>query len=93
MLARRRISSTLDGIIVSLVKKQQCPACRAHTQAFFHSLFLEANHNGSVIDCNVVIIDETNPAERTIRQMYWINKLETMHPLGLKIENEPKMYE
>ena len=42
---------------------------RAHTQAFFHAQFLEGKHNGLVSDCDIVIIDKTNPAEPTIREM------------------------
>ena len=65
----------------------------AHTQAFFHAHFLEGKRNGLVSDCDIVIIDKTNPGETTIREMYWLNELKTMHPLGLNIENESEMYE
>jgi hypothetical protein len=39
---------------------------KAHTQAFFHSPFLGEKHNGLMNDCDIVIIDKTNPVEPTI---------------------------
>jgi hypothetical protein len=44
-------------------------------------------------DCDTVIIDKTNPAEPTIREMSWINRLNTMHRSGLNIEQECQVYE
>ena len=44
-------------------------------------------------DCDIVIIDKTNPAEPTIREMYWINRLMTMYPSGLNIEQDSEVYE
>ena len=37
---------------------------RAHTQILFHSHFLGEKHNGLVSNCDIVIIDKTNPASR-----------------------------
>ena len=34
-----------------------------------------------------------NPAEPTIKEMYWISRLKTMYPSGLNIDNESEMYE
>ena len=53
--------------------QKKAMSSRADTQAFFHSHFLEGKHNGLVSDCNIVIINKTNPAEPAIREMYWIN--------------------
>ena len=66
---------------------------KAHTQAFFHSHFLGEKHNGLMNDCDIVIIDKTNPAEPTIRETYWINRLMTMYPSGLNIEQDSEVYE
>ena len=66
---------------------------RAHTQAFFHSHFLSEKHHGLINDCNIVIIDKTNRAEPTIREMYWINRLQAIHPSGLNIEKEFEMHQ
>ena len=43
---------------------------RIHAQRYFHSHFLQENHNGLITDCDIVIIDKTDPAEPTIREMY-----------------------
>lgn len=43
---------------------------RAHMQILFHSHFLGEKHNGLVSNCDIVIIDNTNPAEPTIREIY-----------------------
>jgi hypothetical protein len=42
---------------------------KAHTQAFFHWHFLGEKHNALMNDCDIVIIDKTNPAEPTIREI------------------------
>lgn len=60
----------------------------SHTQVFFHQHFLEANHNGLVNDCEITLIDKTDPAEPTIREAYWIERLKTIYPLGLNIQLE-----
>ena len=44
--------------------------------------------NGVIIDRDIVIIDKTDPAEPTVRKMYWINRLKTRYPLGLNMDNE-----
>ena len=68
---------------------------RSHTQRYLHAHFLQENHNGLIIDCDILIIDcdiliidKTDPAEPTVREMYWINRLKTMYPLGLNMNNE-----
>jgi hypothetical protein len=40
---------------------------KAHTQAFFHSHFLGEKHNGLMNDCDIVIIDKTNPQNLLLR--------------------------
>ena len=37
----------------------------SHTQRYFHSHFLQENHNGLITDCDIVIIDKTDPAKPT----------------------------
>ena len=59
----------------------------AYTQMFFHQHFLGNGHNGLISDCEIVLIDKTDPAEPTRREAFWISKLKTMHPSGLNIEN------
>ena len=59
-----------------------------HTQRYLHSHFLQENHNGLITDCDIVIIDKTDPAEPTVRENYWINRLRAMYPLGLNVNNE-----
>jgi hypothetical protein len=44
-------------------------------------------------DCDKVIINKTNPAEPTISETYWINRLMTMYPSGLNIEQDSEVYE
>jgi hypothetical protein len=66
---------------------------KAHTQAFFHAHFFGGKHNGLMNDCDIVIIDKTNPAEPTIRETYWINRPMTMYPSGLNIEQDSEVYE
>ena len=61
---------------------------RSHTQSYLHSHFLQENHDGLITDCDIVIIDKTDPAEPTVRENYWINRLRTMYPLGLNVNNE-----
>jgi hypothetical protein len=63
---------------------------KAHKQAFFHAHFLGEKHNGLMNDCDIVIIDKTNAAEPTIKETYWINRLMTMYPSGLNIEQDVK---
>ena len=43
---------------------------KAHKQALFHSQFVGEKHNGLMNDCDIVIIDKTNPAEPTILGKY-----------------------
>ena len=47
--------------------------------------------NDEIVD--IVIVDKTDPAKTAIREMYWINRLKTMYPSGLNIDNESEMYE
>ena len=44
-----------------------------------------------MIDCDIVTIDKTNPAEPTIRETYWINRLMTMYSPGLNIEQDSEV--
>ena len=37
----------------------------AYTQLFFHQYFLGNGHNGLISDCEIVLIDKTDPAEPT----------------------------
>ena len=60
----------------------------AYTQMFFHQHFFGNGHDGLISDCEIVLIDKTDPADRPTRlEAFWISKLKTMHPLGLNIEN------
>ena len=79
LLVRRRINSDLDGVIIKLVKRKKRSLIRIHTKRYFHS--------GLIIDCDVIIyIDKTDPAEPTIREMYWMNTLKTMYSSSFSME-------
>ena len=80
----------MDGIIINFAKEKRCPTKLIPN--LFHSHFLGEKHNGLMNDCDIVIIDKTNPAEQTIREKYWINRLKPMHPSGLNIEQESEVY-
>ena len=60
----------------------------SHTQRYFHSHFLQESHNGLITDCDIVIIDKTDPAKPTVRENYCVNRLKTMYPSGLNTDSE-----
>ena len=56
-------------------------------QNYFHQHFLGEDHNGLQEDCEITIIDKTDPTDPTKREFFWIRMLKTLSPLGLNIED------
>ena len=61
---------------------QKCP------QISFHKHFLQSDHNGLEADCEIRLIDKTNPHSPTTRESFWIETLNTLHPQGLNRNDE-----
>ena len=45
------------------------------------------HHNGSVVDCVVTLIDETDASHPQKPEKFWIELLEMMTPKGFNVEN------
>ena len=69
-------------------KKDNRKALRGehHMQAFFHSHFSEEGHYGFEEDCEITIIDKTDPSQPLRRESYWRDRLRTLLPDGLNTE-------
>ena len=50
------------------------------------SHFFDFEHNGSIDDLYVQIIDHCDPNDKEIRESFWIETFQTMHPYGLNFE-------
>ena len=55
-------------------------------QKYFHDHFLSEGHNGLIDDVEIVFIDKTDPSDPTRREEFWRNKLKTLAPYGLNVE-------
>ena len=64
--------------VIKPIKRQHCLTEFIHKGIFIHTRKLCL-----ITDCDIVITDKTDPAEPRTREMYWINRLKTMYPLGL----------
>ena len=53
---------------------------------YFHDHFLSEGHNGLINDAEIVFIDKTHPSGPTRREEFWRNKLKTLEPYGLNVE-------
>ena len=51
-------------------------------QNYFHQHFLSENHHGLLKDCQIKLIDKTDPSNPTRREFFWMQKLKTLAPLG-----------
>ena len=57
-------------------------------QKCFHYHFLSETHNGLINDVEIVFIDKTDPLDPTRREEFWRNKLRTLAPYGLNMEEQ-----
>ena len=55
-------------------------------QKYFHGHFSSEGHNGLINDVEIVLIDKTDPSDPTRREELWRNKLKTLAPYGLNVE-------
>ena len=55
-------------------------------QKYLHDHFLSDNHDGLLNDVEITLIDKTDPSDPERREEFWRNKLGTLAPLGLNIE-------
>ena len=55
-------------------------------QNYFHQHFLSEGHNGLQSDCEIILIDKTDPTDPTRREYFWMRKLKTVAPFGLNID-------
>ena len=52
----------------------------------FHQHFLSEGHNGLISNCEITLIDKTDPSDPTRREFFWMRVLKTIAPLGLNID-------
>ena len=52
---------------------------------YFHQHFLSENHHGLLEDCEIRLIDKTDPSDPTRREFLSMRKLKTLAPLDLNI--------
>ena len=73
-----------DGTITSLAKgKHRVKDC---IQKYSYDHFLSEGHSGLIKDVEIVFVDKTDPSEPTRREEFWRNKLKTLAPYGLNVE-------
>ena len=51
-------------------------------QNYFHQHFLSEKHHGLLHDCEIRLIDKTDPSDPTRRELFWMRKLKTLAPLS-----------
>ena len=54
-------------------------------QNYFHQHFLSENHHGLLEDCEIRLIDKTDPSHPTRREFFWMRRLKILAPLGLNV--------
>ena len=54
-------------------------------QNYFHQQYLSENHHGLLEDCEIRLIDITNPPDPNRRGFFWMQKLKTLAPLSLNV--------
>ena len=57
-------------------------------QKYFHDHFLSEGHSGLINDVEIVFIDKTAPLDATRREEFWRNKLKTLAPYDLNVEEK-----
>ena len=55
-------------------------------QKYFHYHLLSEGHNDLINDVEIVFIDKTDPLDSTRREEFRRNKLKTLVPYGLNVE-------
>ena len=53
-----------------------------------HDHFLSEGHNGLINDVKIVFIDKTDSSDLTRREEFWRNKLKTLAPYSLNVEEQ-----
>ena len=64
----------------------ECP------QWSFHQHFLGQGHNGLLNDCDITLIDKSDPFSPTQRENFWITTLGTVAPSGLNVNTEVRLF-
>ena len=54
-------------------------------QNYFHQHFLRENDHGLLEDCEIRLIDKTDPSDPTRREFFSMRKLKTLASLGLNV--------
>ena len=57
-------------------------------QKYFHDHFLSEGYSGLNNDVETVFIDKTHPSDRARREEFWRNKLKTLTPFELNLEEQ-----
>ena len=55
-------------------------------QKYFHDHFLSESHSSLIDDIEIVFIEKTDPSDPTRREGFWRNKLNTLVPYALNVE-------
>ena len=55
-------------------------------QKYVHDLFLSVGRNSLINDVEIVFNNKTDPSDPTRREEFWRNKLKTLAPYGLNVE-------
>ena len=61
-------------------------SCQRKAEKYFYDHFLSEGRNGLINDTEIVFIDKTEPSDPTRREEFWRNKLKTLAPYGLNVE-------
>ena len=77
-----------DGIITSLANGKQRERGEDCMQKYFHDHFLSEDHNGLINDVEIVFINKTDPSDPTRREEFWRNRLKSLAPYGLNVEEQ-----
>ena len=54
-------------------------------QNYFQRHFLRESHPGLLEDCEIRLIDKTDPFDPTRREFFWMQKLKRLAPSGLNV--------
>ena len=55
-------------------------------QKYVHDLFLSVGRNSLINDVEIVFNNKTDPSDPTRREEFWRNKIKTLAPYGLNVE-------
>ena len=57
-------------------------------QNYFHQRFLSDGRSGLMNDCEINLMDKTDPLDPTRREFFWMSVLETIASLGPNIDED-----